>query len=54
MIILLFFMFLTWNNPPGHKEHAIYFIELNVLEGVTINDCMKNMKTYVSDIVESF
>ena len=41
-------------NPPGYKEHIIYLIEFSFGEGVTTIDCIKNMKLYVSDIVELY
>ena len=41
-------------NPQGYKEHIISFITFSFGEGVTIIDCIANMKLYVSDIGESY
>ena len=34
--ILAIIMFVPKNNPPGYKEHVIYFITFSFVEGVTI------------------
>ena len=47
-------MFVPCNNPPGYKEHEFYFISFELGEVIPIINCMTNMRTYVSDIVESY
>ena len=44
-------MLVPKNNPPGYKEHEIYFIVFAFGEGFTIIDWTKNMNIYVSDIL---
>ena len=39
-------------NPPGYKEHVIYFIAFYFVEDVKIIDWIGNIKLYVYDIVE--
>ena len=38
-------------NPPGYKEHVIYFITFNFGEGINVLYWLTNMKLYVEDIV---
>ena len=53
-IILDIIIYLPFNNTPGNKESIIYFIRFAFGEGVTIIDCLANMKLFVSEIVESY
>ena len=39
------------NNPPGYKEHVIYFIVFDFGEGFTIIYWIENINIYVSNIV---
>ena len=47
-------MFTPKKNPPGYKEHVIYFISCALGESVTILDWIENVKLYVCDIVELY
>ena len=50
--ILDIIMFVPYKNPPGYKEHVIYFIVFAFGEGVTTIYWLESMKNYVSDIVK--
>ena len=45
-------MFSPCNNTPRYKEHVIYFIAFEFVEGVTIIDWVSDMKTYVPEMME--
>ena len=47
-------MLVSNNNPPGYKEHVIYFVVFSFGKGVTIIDWLESIKLYVSNILESY